>query len=364
MGAPTRPKHIVLAWQNDSMRNSPRPMTVDFHAVSFCPETRDVLTFARDELRTQLEDPRVFLWVDVEASNVRALNDVLAEIGIDLSLANHFDTPEILPRVVERQDALAFQLYEIESPERHLETACGISEMQLARLIVVLGTDFIVTYHREALDVIDYVKASCADNFRLAGKSPGFIAFLIVERCVYECALLNLANDNALELLEARLTSDADSLKTSGTPVVATNIRTLKKLASCLHIVLMALGTKQSRFVTREAKETFQTLLQSALAVRAAVDSSHHLLEGIVNGMHAREAARTNDIVRILTVMSGVLLPLSLVAGIYGMNFTYVPELRWRWGYFAALGVMTALGLLLYAMFRRAGFVGRPKGRD
>jgi magnesium transporter len=228
----------------------------------------------------------------------------------------------------------------------------------------VLGTNFIATYHRGHLDVIDYVRESCADNFRLAGKSPGFIAFLIVERCVYECAVLNLANDNALELLEGRLTTDAGTLDTSGTKTIATNIRTLKKLASCLHIVLMALGTKQSRFVTEEAKETFHTLLQSALAVRAAVDSSQDLLDGIVNGVHARAATRTNEIVRTLTVMSGVLLPLSLIAGIYGMNFENIPELRWRWGYFAALGAMTAVGLALYAAFRRSGFVDGNGGNN
>ncbi len=339
-------------------------MSVSFHGVSFCLETRDVRTFAREGLRAQLGDHRVFSWVDVEADDVGALNEILSEIGVDLSLANHFDTPEILPRVVERQDALAFQLYEIESPEHHLETQRGISEMKLARLVVVLGTDFIVTYHRGALDVIDYVTTSCADNFRLAGKSPGFIAFLIVERCVYECALLNLANDNALEILEGQLTSDAATFEMSGTKIVASNIRILKKLASCLHIVLMALGTKQSRFVTQEAKDTFHTLLQSALAVRAAVDSSQDLLDGIVTGIHARAATRTNEIVRTLTVMSGVLLPLSLVAGIYGMNFENIPELSWRWGYFAALGVMTVLGLALYAMFRRSGFVGPHKRED
>ena len=73
----------------------------------------------------------------------------------------------------------------------------------------------------------------------------------------------------------------------------------------------------------------------------------HRILEG------------TNEIMRVLTVFSAILLPLTLIAGIYGMNFDHMPELHWLHGYAFALSLMaiTALGLLIW--FRRRGWVGR-----
>jgi magnesium transporter len=57
-----------------------------------------------------------------------------------------------------------------------------------------------------------------------------------------------------------------------------------------------------------------------------------------------------NEIMKVLTIMASIFIPLTFIAGIYGMNFEYIPELKWRWGYFAIWGVMLgcAAGMVLY----------------
>jgi magnesium transporter len=90
--------------------------------------------------------------------------------------------------------------------------------------------------------------------------------------------------------------------------------------------------------------------------VRAAVDSSRNLLDGIINTIQAAEARRTSEIARVLTIMSGIVMPLTLIAGIYGMNFQHMPELAWEKAYFVVLGVMSLVGLGLFLIFRRLGW--------
>jgi magnesium transporter len=92
--------------------------------------------------------------------------------------------------------------------------------------------------------------------------------------------------------------------------------------------------------------------------VRAAIDSSREHLSGVVAGMQAEAAQRTSDIARVLTVISGVLLPMTIVTGVYGMNFRAMPELEQRWGYPAVLGLLLALGLGLLYTFWRMGWIG------
>jgi magnesium transporter len=339
------------------------PQGLVFHGASFNPKTHETRRFGRDDLDRELNDPDVFSWIDLQAPDISVLNDVLLRWDIDLVLTSHFDAPEILPRIVERRDCLAFYLYEVEDPEKHLDTSHGLMEIEAKRLILVLGTDYVITFHRRPLAAVDVVKDSCEDAFRLAGRTPGFIAFLFLQRCLYDFAHLNLANDNALDLLEARVFHDGGSKLEADIVTAGSNILTIKKLVASLHIVLMLLATKRSPFVSAESRAYYQEMLQNALAVRAAVDSSRDMLDGLLNSMQATAANRTSEIARVLTVMSGVLLPLTLITGIYGMNFDHMPELHWRYGYFAVIGALAVIGSLLYLVFHRLGWVGTGRSR-
>jgi magnesium transporter len=341
---------------------APEPGVV-FHGVSFNPTTRTARLFGREDLDRELGDPEVFCWVDLQGPNIGSLNDVMGRWDIDLRLSSHFDEPEVLPRIVERPDSLAFYLYEVGDPERHLSTSRGLSTLDFERMVMVLGADFVFTYHRGPRAAVDEVKAACEASFRLVGKTPGFVAFLFLQRCLYDYAHLNLANDNALDRLQAKVRAGDFEGLNEAISMAGTNILTLKKLAASIHIVLMLLGTKVSPFISEPSRQAFFGMEQSASSVRAAIDSSRNLLDGIVAGVQAAAAARTNEIARVLTVMSGIMLPLSLVAGIYGMNFQHMPELGWRWGYFVVLGAMALGGLGLWLVFRRLGWVGEPRPR-
>ena len=327
-----------------------------FHGISFDPANHTVRSFDLAGFDAELQDPVVFSWIDIQAPDITPLNEVLRRMDIDLVLTSHFDRPEVLPRIVERSDCLAFYLYPIYEPETHLDTAQTITEIEFARMILVLGADYVITYHRRRLDAVDQIKETCIDSFRLAGKTPGFIAFLFLQRCLYDYAHLNLANDNYLDLLEAELAAGGGGVPPS-VGIASGNILTLKKLAASLHIVLMLLGTKRSRFVSDDGRNAFLEMLRNALAIREAVDSSRDLLDGILGGIQAAAANRTSEIARVLTVVSSIMLPLTLIAGIYGMNFETMPELKWALGYPVVLSVMAVLGLGLVGIFWRLGWL-------
>jgi magnesium transporter len=351
-----------------TVKDSEAPMAYSpglvFHGISFDPTNHAVRTFDLAGFDSELRDPVVFSWVDIQAPDIGPMNEVLRRMDIDLVLVSHFDRPELLPRIVERSDCLAFYLYPIYEPERHLDTARTIAEIEFGRMILVLGTDYVITYHRRGLDAVDQIKETCVDSFQLAGKTPGFIAFLFLQRCLYDYAHLNLANDNYLDLLEGDLAGGGGGGVPESVTVAARNILTLKKLAASLHIVLMLLATKRSRFVSDDGRNSFLEMLRNALAIREAIDSSRDLLDGILSGVQAAAANRTSEIARVLTVVSSIMLPLTLIAGIYGMNFEHMPELKWEGAYPTVLAVMSAIGLGLVGVFWRLGWLGTgPSGK-
>jgi magnesium transporter len=102
----------------------------------------------------------------------------------------------------------------------------------------------------------------------------------------------------------------------------------------------------------------FQDVRENAESMHAYADE---LLEDANNLLHIHlglASQRTNRIVRVLTVFSVFFLPLTFIVGIYGMNFTHMPELQHRAGYPAVWGVMIAVTLAIYFWFRRRGWLG------
>ena len=331
-------------------------------AISFDRTEKTTRPFSLADLERELADPGVFSWIDVQAASIDPLNDVLQRLGIDLVLTSHFSAPEILPRIVERPDCLAFYLYEVEDPEHHLDTRLGLHDLVVMRMILVLGADFVLTYHTTDLDIVKYVREQLDEAFRKWGKTQSFIAFLFLQKCMYDYAHLNLANDNFLDSMQSRvLKGDPDELA-ADISTAGGNIVTLKKLASSLYIVLMQVATKRSVFVSEEGRLFYREMLDSASAVRESIDSSRDLLDGITAGVQAQSAHRTSEIARVLTVVSSIILPLTLLTGIYGMNFEFMPELSWRWSYFVLLYILLTIGLTLLTVFWRLGWIMRGHG--
>lgn len=314
----------------------------------FNTDDKSSQVLALEEVAAHLEDHEGFYWCDIEEKDVHTLETVLARLNISSLWGDYFDKPDVLPHLKDTPSAISFYLYDIIASERHLDSTKDISDMEHQPLLLILCQHCIITYHQRPLELIDYVKHDAHANFQLSGKSPAFIVFLLVQHCLYNYARLNLANDNFLDLIEVGLLNSKKSEYMQKISISGYNILTLKKLNANLHIILLMLVTKRSYVVSEEARSSLHHMLIDTLGIREAIDSSRDLLDSIIASTQANEAHKTGEIVQVLTIVSAIFLPLTLVAGIYGMNFEFMPELHWKYGYLYALGLMVlvAMGLL------------------
>jgi len=101
----------------------------------------------------------------------------------------------------------------------------------------------------------------------------------------------------------------------------------------------------------------FRDVHDHLLRVTDLSESYREFVSGLVEIHFSVVANRTNEVMKTLAVVSAIILPLSLIAGIYGMNFENIPELRTRYGYFAVLGLMGFLTLALLIYFKRRGWI-------
>lgn len=123
--------------------------------------------------------------------------------------------------------------------------------------------------------------------------------------------------------------------------------RITKKLLQIFQNVVNQIQVKDEQ---RTAQQNIKDhLLSLILSYDEVLEDANNLL----NSYHSVNAQKNNDVMKLLTVFSAFFLPLTFIAGIYGMNFDYMPELEWHFGYFATLTVMLVIAIIIFLWFKR-----------
>ncbi|MFI4957179.1 MAG: magnesium transporter CorA family protein [Gammaproteobacteria bacterium] len=311
-----------------------------------------------ESLVSTMANKKGFYWLDLMDSNPKNFTQTLKALGIEYAWLDYFRRPEILPHMKDNPSILSFYLFDVFGSESLLDSGKAIIQIEHAPIFVLIGENFVITYHQQQLDLLEYVKKDCGENFEIAGKTPAFIVFLMIQHAMYHFARLNLANDNFLDKIEYSVLTQSQSDYRSSISIAGMNILTLKKLNANLHIILLVMVTKSNRVIGVDARQSFEQLLQNTESIRASIDSSRDLLDSIIANILSQSTLKTGEVMRVLTIISAVFMPMSAIAGIYGMNFKGMPELSWEYGYFMALGLMTISTFGFLGAFYYLGWLG------
>lgn len=314
------------------------------------------LTMEEFQSKNISPDSSDFFWIDIKSEEISHLNMLLANLSAQFDFENYFGRTEILPHLKENPYTISFYLYDVINADSHSDSGKDITNIEHEPFLVLLSRKFVITYHKMPLEVIEKVKKDCGENFKLAGKTAAFVVFLLIQHCMYNYARMNLANDNFLDLIEADVLTKKESDFMSNIAVAGYNILMFKKMNANLHIILLVLATKRNYIVMEEARLAFNHMLKDSLGIRDGIDSSRDLLDSIINGIQAEASRKTSQIIHFLTMVSTIFMPLTLISGIYGMNFAYLPELHWTYGYFFALGLMVTIASGFLYSFKRKGW--------
>jgi magnesium transporter len=119
-----------------------------------------------------------------------------------------------------------------------------------------------------------------------------------------------------------------------------------RELAGRLNII-------QNPLIEKPTRRYINDLQDHTVYIAETIGTFREMLSSLENTYHAGVNMRMGQVMKLLTIISTIFIPLTFVVGVYGMNFRYMPELEWRYGYFAVMGLMTLISLLMLLWFRR-----------
>lgn len=279
----------------------------------------------------------------IEMLNIHplAVEDVWNDIGI--------------PKVEDFQDYVQLVMHGV----REEDVAGSDIPLALSELDVIIGRNFLITHaHDETVCAVAPVFAEVGRTGRLLKRGPAWVAHSIIDRMVDQY----LPVVNRFETQIEQLESDILEGKTRGNDHaimrqvlhIKRSLQMLRRTTISQREILSRLARAEFDEIPRELVPFYRDVYDHFARVTELVDSYRELLSGVLDAHFSIQSHQMNEIMKRLTLISTIMLPLSLVAGIYGMNFKKVfPELDLEYGYFYALGLMATIAATIIIYFKR-----------
>jgi magnesium transporter len=179
------------------------------------------------------------------------------------------------------------------------------------------------------------------------------LAYALVDAIVDHYFVVLEKIGEQIEELEDELVADPDADTLGTIHRIKRELVILRKSIWPLREVLGGLQRGEAELFHESTAVYLRDVYDHTIQVIDTVETFRDLVGGMLDIYLSSVSNRMNEVMKVLTVIATIFIPLTFVAGIYGMNFAYMPELGWRGGYFAVLGLMLVIVLLMVAYFRR-----------
>jgi len=173
--------------------------------------------------------------------------------------------------------------------------------------------------------------------------------------------VLDAFDDRVEDLTDAALRASPSLLE--DLTAVRRDLTAVRRIVHPQREALDVMRSSSSRLVSDAGRRRFSDVFDVAARAAEGLDDARTALAETLDAYRGAEARKATDVSKVLTIYAAIMLPLSLVAGIFGMNFTNLPWLNRSWGWMAAAGLMIAIALISFGVFISLGWVRRPSGR-
>ena len=307
--------------------------------------TRD--TADLDELISATTDPDALVWIDLCGPDVGELEPLVSALGLH-ELAVEDVSKHGQRAKLDRYPSHAF-----------LVAYARASDGDMSEVDFFIGTNWLVTVrelndHGETFDITGI--RSRYERTRQVDRKVGYLLYTLLDALVDGYFSEAEQVEDRLELIEEDLFEHGPPADGSLQQELLTLRRELivfRRRVVPLRDVVLSLLRREIPWIEEQAILYLEDVLDHLLRVTDQIDTQRELMGNVVDASLALSSNRMNEVMKKMTSWGAILIVATLVAGIYGMNFEYMPELRWRFGYFGALGTMLVTTGSLYVYFRR-----------
>jgi magnesium transporter len=288
------------------------------------------------------------LWLDVSGLHDADLLGKIGQLfGLHPLLMEDVLNTEQRPKLEDYDDYLFVVLKRL-----HYHRRSG--QVMAEQVSLVLGQRFVLSFRETEGSLYEPVRQRIrGTKGRLRRLGPDFLVHALIDGVVDEYFGVVEAIGEEIEQLEEQILDRPTPVAMRSLHRLKGELIALRKSVWPLREVISGLDRCDSELLTQALDVYLRDVYDHTIHVVDTVETYRDLLSGMLDVYLSALSNRMNEIMKVLTIISTIFIPLTFIAGVYGMNFKYMPELEWHWGYFGVMGLMLAIALGLLALFRR-----------
>jgi magnesium transporter len=302
-----------------------------------------------EDISEVLKNDKQFVWIGLREPSEELLRQIQGEFGLhDLAIEDAHRAHQ-RPKIEEYGDELFVVLRTAKLED---------DVIHFGETHIFLGPRYVVSIRHGASLTYATVRDRCQSAPELLRKGPGFVLYALLDFIVDNYFPIVDELEEKLEELEEEIFRGTFKRETTERIYrFKRDLAGIKRAVSPLMEVCNRLTRYDHKMIPEDIQPYFRDVYDHVLRINEAVDSLRDLLATVLEANLSLISIGQNDVMKKLAAWAAILALPTMIAGFYGMNFEFMPELQWRYGYPAMMATTAGLCAFLYSRFRRAGWL-------
>ncbi|TNE88007.1 MAG: magnesium/cobalt transporter CorA [Deltaproteobacteria bacterium] len=295
------------------------------------------------------KDTPTVTWIDIDGlHDTHLVREICRAFRVHPLAMEDALNPTTRPKVEDYESQL-FVTVKMARPGKDSEDIAEVEQVSC-----VLGPQYVISFQERPGDLFDSLRTRLRNQAgRIRDRGPDYLLHALLDAVVDGYYLVIERFEDELEELETEaLDPDAEDIP-QRVHSLRLQLLEFRRLVWPLREAIGELLRREGGQIRKETVPFLRDLYDHVLQVLDVIDSERDRLASVVEMHLAMTSHQMNEVMRVLTVVSSLFIPLTFFTGLYGMNFTNMPELQWRFGYYALLGLMGLITIGMLGWFRR-----------
>jgi len=321
---------------------------VKIHVIDYDEANIQEIEMASVDACIPFKDKPTVSWINVDGvNNVQVLEKLGGCFGLHRLVMEDIMNTDQRPKIEDYGEYLYIVLKMLSNGKS--------GEIITEQISIVLGANFVLSFQEgiegDVFNLIrDHLRTS---KGRVRKMKADYLAYALLDAVVDNYFIILEKLGDKIEAIEAELIKSPGQATLQRIYQLKREMIFLRNAVWPLREVVNSLGKHESPLVLESTAPYLRDVYDHVIHIIDSVDIYREMLSSMLDLYLSSVSNRLNEVMKILTAISLIFMPLTFIVGVYGMNFKFMPELEWRYGYFYALVGMSAIGAAMFLYFKR-----------